>query len=411
MVCFALPCIPLFSTWLESTSLLTSDALDKAKVLIRQPKPQPISNEQLVAEVKGIYAMLVMVESKCTEVDNAQSSSKLNNEQWQALIALHRTLLHENHDFFLPSQHPSASPTMRRLASKYAMLAKVRRHRTHSFLKLLRHRLPSSLKLLNESVPAFEDKWMECLGDFGRYRHVGRLADDDMPNGESWTVVARHRCTKSSDQVPATGRLFHHLAILARSKALHQLFYYVKNLCLSVPYVDLSARESIMTLFDPLLATQAMHRPATDATYVRAHKILFSGHDRDRFDESVAASSHPPDCLRDALNLASRTHDIILRRFGGDLNILPYLHVTLTFMMSPIRDRAAHLKGQVPWKAVSLMLKNILANCSPTLTPPAPTLVSEPATESPVRPLPEDWAMHGLIFREKYFPSDWFAGD
>ncbi|KAH8742403.1 hypothetical protein F5883DRAFT_670331, partial [Diaporthe sp. PMI_573] len=68
------------------------------------------------------------VESKCIEVDSSQSaqnenesSPKLNNEQWQALIALHRTLLHEHHDFFLASQHPSASPTLRRLASKYAM--------------------------------------------------------------------------------------------------------------------------------------------------------------------------------------------------------------------------------------------------------------------------------------------------
>ena len=46
-----------------------------------------------------------MIENKCIEVDNhihnTQSdpnNAKLNNEQWQALIALHRTLLHENHD-------------------------------------------------------------------------------------------------------------------------------------------------------------------------------------------------------------------------------------------------------------------------------------------------------------------------
>ncbi|KAI1839489.1 hypothetical protein JX266_014300, partial [Neoarthrinium moseri] len=81
--------------------------------LIKQPKTRLVTNEQLVAEVKGIYAGLVMVESKCIEVINAQSSqidAELNDEQWQALIALHRTLLHEYHDFFLASQHPSASP-------------------------------------------------------------------------------------------------------------------------------------------------------------------------------------------------------------------------------------------------------------------------------------------------------------
>lgn len=139
-----------------------------------------------MAEVKGIYAGLVMVEAKCIEIDNAQASSseKLNNEHWQALIALHRTLLHEHHDFFLVSQHPSASPALRRLASKYAMPARMWRHGIHSFLELLRHRLPESsehmctfiyqayslLAVLYETVPVFEDIWTECLGDLGRYR-------------------------------------------------------------------------------------------------------------------------------------------------------------------------------------------------------------------------------------------------
>ena len=53
------------------------------------------------------------------------SLPKLNNEQWQALIALYRTLLHEHHDFFLNSQNPSESPALRRLASKYAILARM----------------------------------------------------------------------------------------------------------------------------------------------------------------------------------------------------------------------------------------------------------------------------------------------
>jgi hypothetical protein len=109
--------------------------------IVLQPETRPISQEQLIAEVKGIYAGLVMVEAKCIEVDIKQATlaqadpsaqPKLNNEQWQALIALHRTLLHEHHDFFLASQHPSASPALRRLASKYAMPARMWRHGIHS---------------------------------------------------------------------------------------------------------------------------------------------------------------------------------------------------------------------------------------------------------------------------------------
>lgn len=115
------------------------DPAGKAKEIydiIMQPEIRLISQEQLVAEVRGIYGGLVMVEAKCIEVDNKQATlghidgpqSKLNNEEWQALIALHRTLLHEHHDFLLASQHPSASPALRRLASKYAMPARMWRH-------------------------------------------------------------------------------------------------------------------------------------------------------------------------------------------------------------------------------------------------------------------------------------------
>ncbi|KKA16328.1 hypothetical protein T310_10083, partial [Rasamsonia emersonii CBS 393.64] len=73
-----------------------------------QPETHPITEEQLVNEVRGIYAGLVMVEKKCIEIDRQQSESKeeLTNAQWQALIALHRTLLHEHHDFFLASNPP-----------------------------------------------------------------------------------------------------------------------------------------------------------------------------------------------------------------------------------------------------------------------------------------------------------------
>jgi hypothetical protein len=222
--------------------------------------------------VKGIYAGLAMVEAKCIEVDKKQamlaeahsnSHSKLNNEQWQALIAQHRTLLHEHHDFFLASQHPSASPALRRLASKYAMPARMWRHSTHSFLELLRHRIPASLDhmlafiylaysmmaLLYETVPAFEDTWIECLGDLGRY--IMAIEDDDIQDREVWTGVARHWYAKASDKAPTTSKLYHHLAILARTNALQQLFYYAKSLCVVVPFT--CARESILTLFEPVL--------------------------------------------------------------------------------------------------------------------------------------------------------------
>ncbi len=263
--------------------------------LVLQPETRPISQEQLVAEVKGIYAGLVMVEAKCVEVDNKQALAakkgktgqqpKLSNEQWQALIALHRTLLHEHHDFFLASQHPSASPALRRLAGKYTMPARMWRHGIHSFLELLRHRLPDSLDhmlafiylaysmmaLLYETVPTFEDTWIECLGDLGRYRMA--IEDDDIRDREVWTGVSRFWYSKAADKSPTVGRLYHHLAILARPNALQQLFYYTRSLTCIQPFQ--SARESILTLFGGTEPTY--HRSlSVDTMFIKIHGILFT---------------------------------------------------------------------------------------------------------------------------------------
>jgi len=276
---------------------------DASSDLIKQPETRPISEEQLVIEVKGIYAGLVMVESKCIEVDNAQNAAgdaiqKLNNEQWQALIALHRTLLHEHHDFFLASQHPSASLALRKLASKYAMPARMWRHGIHSFLELLRHRLPTSLEhmltfiylaysmmaVLYETVPAFEETWIECLGDLGRYRMA--IEDDDIEDREIWRQVSRHWYAKASDKAPSTGRLYHHLAILARPNVLQQLFYYTKSLCVPVPF--LAARESIMTLFDPVMSNQPSKLPSVELDFVCCHGILFSKRNPEKFKPTAA---------------------------------------------------------------------------------------------------------------------------
>ena len=100
--------------------------------MVAQPETQPINPEQLMAEVKGILAGLLMVEVQYSEVRAQQTASyhdgyqpKLNNEQLQALIALHRTLSHENHGS-LASQHPSASASLRRSAPKYPVSTRMR---------------------------------------------------------------------------------------------------------------------------------------------------------------------------------------------------------------------------------------------------------------------------------------------
>ncbi|KAL8944124.1 MAG: hypothetical protein Q9216_000629 [Gyalolechia sp. 2 TL-2023] len=273
-------------------------AQDPQPQIIRQPETRPISHDQLVVEVKGIYAGLVLVEQKCKEVDEKQSAAALerdptrkaplSNEQWQALIALHKTLLHEHHDFFLASQHPSASPTLSKLAGKYSMPARMWRHGIHSFLEVLRHQLPASsdhmlafiyiaysmMALLYETVSAFEETWIECLGDLARYRMA--IEEHDVQDREIWGGVARFWYSKAADKRPEIGRLCHHLAILARPNSLQQLAYYSRSLACVVPFS--SARSSIMTLFQPILQGKlsTQHRPkALEISFIKIHANLF----------------------------------------------------------------------------------------------------------------------------------------
>ncbi|KUI62848.1 Protein SMG7 [Cytospora mali] len=129
----------------------------------------------------------------------------------------------------------------------------------------------SMMALLYETVPAFEDTWIECLGDLGRYRMA--IEDEDIRDREIWTAVSRHWYSKASDKAPTTGRLHHHLAILARPNVVQQLFYYTKSLCVAIPFK--SARDSILTLFDPILEGTPNRLQQIDVAFVKTHGILF----------------------------------------------------------------------------------------------------------------------------------------
>ncbi|KAK5309721.1 hypothetical protein LTR70_010060 [Exophiala xenobiotica] len=259
--------------------------------LLRDLETRAITVSQLIQEVKGIYAGLVMVEKKCIEIvsQQAQNPTKLSKEQWQASIALHRTLLNEHHDFFSASHHPvTEGHELRELAARYVMPARIWRHGIHAFLELLRHRLPESLEhmlsfvylsysmmaLLMETVPDFRETWIECLGDLARYRMA--IEEADLRDREIWSNTARTWYDEAADLSPNTGRIQHHLAVLARPNVVQQLFLYSKALVAAIPFKN--AGESILLLFNPLLdqtsASTSRHQPAEFA-FVCSGAILF----------------------------------------------------------------------------------------------------------------------------------------
>ncbi|POR31514.1 Uncharacterized protein TPAR_08272 [Tolypocladium paradoxum] len=224
--------------------------------------------DQLAAEVKGIYAGLVMVESKCIEYDSAErkaiqptthgnsadddipycspptgrssrASRFLPGKTAPVCVPCagrRQPFSHSRSSWFLlgnstpgcecylaapcskvchacadvASWHSLISAcdaALRRLASRYAMPARMWRHTpkgqppTPQRQRSIEHMLTfiyvayRMMALLYETVPYFEDTWIECLGDFGRYRMA--IEDDDIGDREVWTGVSQYWYTKA----------------------------------------------------------------------------------------------------------------------------------------------------------------------------------------------------------------------
>ncbi|KAF2752451.1 hypothetical protein EJ05DRAFT_345639 [Pseudovirgaria hyperparasitica] len=268
--------------------------------LLLQPDSRPILPSQLAAKVKNIYAGLVKLENKCISEDKAQaaaSQEQLTPQRWQDLISLHSMLLYEHHDFFLASQHPSATPALQQLALKYSMPARMCKHGIHSFLELLRKHLPKSLEfmlcythiaykmvaLLHETVPIFRDTWTEHLGDISRYRMA--IEDEDMPYREAWAAIGRSWYGEAVDKNPTVGRLYHHLAILARPDALQQLFHYSRSLACIQPFTG--TRDSIIMTLLGRTHTAHAHTADIDTIYIKAHGILITKECLETFDATT----------------------------------------------------------------------------------------------------------------------------
>jgi hypothetical protein len=135
--------------------------------------------------------------------------------------------------------------------------------------------------------------------------------------------------------------------------------------------------------------------------------------------------------------LFNATYDVVCRRLG-DHNTLPFLHVTLVFIhhLTFFPEAMAHVASHFPWKLTAIMLNALIDSSSPQDVSqslarflesgePFPgwnekqeeekkknegAEAGEPRPEAPNRrPLPEDFALRGFAFVEKYFPDGWFV--
>jgi hypothetical protein len=196
---------------------------------------RPITQEQLVNEVKGIYAGLIMVEKKCIEIESQLGNSqltwianKISDEQWHALIALQRTLLYEHHDFYLACHHPLASTALRDLSRKYAMPARMWEHGLNGFLKILCKQMPGTkehmlgyiehaypvLEDLQQHVPSLSADWYGCVKGLNVYRNeLRRLQGQEQQSGVTEISTFGQTSGVALELVP-TRRTMHVSAIL-----------------------------------------------------------------------------------------------------------------------------------------------------------------------------------------------------
>ncbi|KAH8168360.1 est1 DNA/RNA binding domain-containing protein [Sarocladium implicatum] len=330
------------------------------------------------------------------------------------------------------------------------------------------------MALLHEPVQAFDETWVECLGDLSRYRIA--IKDEDTNNQEIWTSFSRHWYTKASEKLPFPGRLYHHLAILARPNALNQLFCYTNLLCTRNSFP--AAGESILTLFDPVLERAGGESLQVDSAFIKVHGLLFTrkvtekelstlrseflgdldgyiGRTGRRWLESgyftgirlacsllgygkesnvlMRATSQPPkykdsalteesladDRLKAALSFAVETWSNVMRRWG-DINTLMLRQMTLVFLLHIARFPRAmvRIEKKVPWKLISTMLNYLLDTTdhdSHLKSRGSKDAYATPNDDSH-RFLPDSYALHGLIYAEEclsrcMFPDDEDAKD
>ena len=414
--------------------------------MILQPDSSPIPEEQLAAEIKGIYEGLVTVETKCIDIDAALASdteSQLGVEQWQALIALHRTLLYEHHDFLMATQHPSASPPLKAeaLAPKYSMPARMWKHGIHAFLEVLRHRRPDSedymlafvvlayqmMALLYEAVPCFTETWIECLGDLARYRMA---IEDDQETHALWGDVAAH--WYRSDRHPDLRRMYHHLGILERP-SLQKLTSYTRALTCAVPFSKEwrggqrlgGARDDTDLHKDGSPLSQAsqslwpgnlVSRTELNCSKPAAHGDAFEVRGNSTHTPSIAATSTIPE-VTDFYFSCFNTLTQDSTKSNSD--VLASVHIVLAWFHSlhslGLRSQD-HTIGSLmdsdrfSWGGLCQFLNSLC------LDKPIDESVFEsarqgsfPGSREPVEkfvPLAEDYWMRGLLWAQLYLPKD-----
>lgn len=97
-----------------------------------------------------------------------------------------------------------------------------------------------------------------------------------------------------------------------------------------------------------------------------------------------------------------------------DANVLPFMHTIFAFLLSVSENEKAmtNFATAFPWAQTAKYLNALLQYCIKeefrSRHDDTATFPGKRRTKDKSRPLPEDFAMRGLLFTEGYYPRDWF---
>ncbi|TPX14851.1 uncharacterized protein E0L32_004960 [Thyridium curvatum] len=233
------------------------------------------------------------------------AATRLEPNQLQALVELHRVLLNEHHDFLLASQHPDASEDLRNLPRKYYLVDRIWDCAIHTLLELLNCQLPESkecmkrfigtayaiLCLFEEFVPQFVNRWLEFKGDLALYEWIVLELQDVQGHCVSLWSTTREQYHRVLTQDPTNGRVLKQLGMLARpnpeglphvhfDNVVVELFYWTKALVVKRPFHD--AHRVMITAANQIVGRKDEEETDHNSFLAAvAHLVLASGAEGD----------------------------------------------------------------------------------------------------------------------------------
>lgn len=267
----------------------------------REPNTRPVTLDQLVSEIRGIYAALVKVEDECIESVSkfSEKQGSISKDEWNELLILHQTALYEFCDFFFATRHPVAakSEKLKNVITKYSMPARLWRHAIYRLLDLMRKHLSESqvyihrfiglafnmITVLYENTQDLSDVWAECLGDLARFRMA--IESDLTEDRALYLGIAKYWYRRSIDLDPGVGQRYHHISILSRPALLEQLFNYTKSLCSTKPFA--TSKETILSLFTQVDERRTEGCPPVEIALVNVHRAIMLNSDDKVFHNSL----------------------------------------------------------------------------------------------------------------------------